>query len=195
MKRLTKTLLALTFLTTSLQASEDNNLKAALEEMNDYYRTGRGCEDVYFNSISTSMLAWGIGLFAGIALLTGLVYQSTGKTTTTDTNWFLAKKKASRRIFNMKRFYILLTLLSLSFSPFAHAQESDFTDEDTFFTDEDDELFNRGKFVGQESDEWLKARRFERNKNWAIAITTTALGVATGVLVGQQHKKAQNHAH
>lgn len=51
-------------------------LKAANEEMNALYRTGCGCEDGIFNAISSSMVGWGVGLFLGIALLTGLIHNS-----------------------------------------------------------------------------------------------------------------------
>ena len=72
--------------------------------------------------------------------------------------------------------------------PIARAEDP-IVDDDIFYTDEDDELFNRGKFVGIDSDDYLRARRKERNKNWAIALGTTALGIATVVFVGQNHNK------
>ncbi|NGX59214.1 MAG: hypothetical protein KR126chlam3_00361 [Chlamydiae bacterium] len=65
--------------------------------------------------------------------------------------------------------------------------------EEIYYTDEDDELFNRGKFVGEENQDWLKAIRRERNKNWAIALGTTAVGIATLFLVGQHHSKNKEH--
>lgn len=82
----------------------------------------------------------------------------------------------------MKKIIGYLTLSSLLFSPilaFAHDED------EVYYSDEDDELFNRGKFVGQENDAYLKQRRYDRNKNWAIAIGTTAVGVATLILVGK----------
>lgn len=66
---------ALLLTTTSLRADADC-LEAAVEEMNDLYRTGCGCEDGIFNAVSSSMVGWGVGLFVGIALLTGLVHNS-----------------------------------------------------------------------------------------------------------------------
>lgn len=62
-------------------------------------------------------------------------------------------------------------------------------EEEVFYTDEDDELFNQGKFVGEENPDYLKAIRFERNKNWAIAMGTAAISIATVILVGQHHSK------
>jgi|GEM_PF-3224220 len=63
--------------------------------------------------------------------------------------------------------------------------------DEVYYTDEDDELFNQGKFVGEENPDYLKAIRFERNKNWAIAMGTTAIAVAAVFLTGQHHDK--NH--
>jgi len=61
-------------------------LREAQEEMNDMHRTGEGCEDGVFNAISSSMIGWGIGLFAGIALLTGLIHNSHLESTTPSNN-------------------------------------------------------------------------------------------------------------
>lgn len=73
MKQLVRILLLLALSMAPLCADTQECLEAAIDEMNDYYRTGSGCEDGIFNAISTSMLGWGVGLFAGIALLTGLI--------------------------------------------------------------------------------------------------------------------------
>lgn len=59
--------------------------------------------------------------------------------------------------------------------------------EEVFYTDEDDELFNRGKFVGEENQDYIRARKRERNTNWAITLGTTAIGIATVILVGKNH--------
>ena len=79
--------IALSILLLSIHSIHANPcLEAAMEEMNDNYRTGRGCEDGIFTAVSSSMVAWGVGLIAGIALLTGLIHQSHAETTTTSTN-------------------------------------------------------------------------------------------------------------
>lgn len=88
----------------------------------------------------------------------------------------------------MKRFLSLFTVLTIFFSPFAHAEDP-IMDDDIFYTDEDDELFNRGRFVGVENDDYLRARIRQRNTNWAIALGSTIVGITTLVLVGQNHKK------
>lgn len=76
----------------------------------------------------------------------------------------------------------LLTLLSLFLSRAAFA-------EPDYFDDQDDECFNRGKIVGPESNEYQKAVRRQRIKNWGLAFTTTALGIVTFIFVAQDHKK------
>jgi hypothetical protein len=83
----------------------------------------------------------------------------------------------------MKKWFTYLALFSLFGGVNLSAQD------EVFYTDEDDELFNQGKFVGEENPDYLRAIRFERNKNWAIALGTTAIGVATVILVGQHHDK------
>ena len=85
----------------------------------------------------------------------------------------------------MKQFFATLTILSLFFSPLAVGQEQD--DEQVFYTDEDDDLFNKGKFVGQETDQYLVQIRRRKAQNWGIALGTTALGVAA-LLLSAKHK-------
>ncbi|NGX39307.1 MAG: hypothetical protein KR126chlam1_00633 [Chlamydiae bacterium] len=77
MKRILLILLPLTLLSAQ-PLRGDECLEAAVDEMNDLYSVGCGCEDGIYNAVSSSMFAWGVGLFAGIALLTGLVHQSKG---------------------------------------------------------------------------------------------------------------------
>lgn len=71
-----RVLLALLMMTASLRADHRECLEAAVDEMNELHRTGGGCEDGIFNAVSSSMLGWGVGLFVGIALLTGLVHNA-----------------------------------------------------------------------------------------------------------------------
>jgi hypothetical protein len=78
MKRFLRILIPVLMLTTQALRAADNGecLQAAVDEMNDLYRTGCGCEDGIFNAVSSSMMGWGVGLFVGIALLTGLIHNS-----------------------------------------------------------------------------------------------------------------------
>lgn len=47
------------------------------KDTDSIWRTGSGAEDGTFTAISTSMFGWGIGLAAGIAILTSVLHQST----------------------------------------------------------------------------------------------------------------------
>lgn len=78
MKRPACKLLCILLISTQCLTAADNGecLCAAVDEMNELYRTGCGCEDGIFNAISSSMIGWGIGLFAAIALLSGLLHNS-----------------------------------------------------------------------------------------------------------------------
>ncbi len=89
----------------------------------------------------------------------------------------------------MKKTTTLLTLLALFCNAIPCMAHEDLDDPVVYYTDEDDELFNRGRFVGVETDEMIRARNKVRNKNWSIALGSTAVGVATLVLVGINHNK------
>lgn len=88
----------------------------------------------------------------------------------------------------MKIFCRLLFSFSIAFCSVAYSEDG-IVDDNLFYTDEDDELFNRGTFVGADDNAYLIAARRERTKNWAIAIGSTALGVATLILVGNNHNQ------
>ncbi len=88
----------------------------------------------------------------------------------------------------MKRFTTICLLASFALTPFAHADEP-ILEDDVFYTEEDDDLFNHGKFVGMQTNDYMRARRIERNKNWAIAVGSTIAGVATLFLVSKHHQK------
>ncbi len=63
---------------TALRADNGEWLDAAVDEQNALYNTGpvNGCQDGIFNAVSASMIGWGIGLAAAIALITGLIHNS-----------------------------------------------------------------------------------------------------------------------
>ena len=61
--------------------------------------------------------------------------------------------------------------------------------DEIFYTDEDDELFNRGKFVGQENKDYFREQKRARSKNWAFAVGAAVLGTVTLYLVSQNHDK------
>jgi hypothetical protein len=74
MKRLLTALILLSSLPSLVNGNELDNYKKDTEAL---WRTGSGAEDGTFTAISTSMLGWGLGLSAGIAVLASVLHQST----------------------------------------------------------------------------------------------------------------------
>ncbi len=56
---------------------DDNEMKNIPEQTDELYRTGSGAQDGMFSSVSLSMLGWGLGLAAGIAIIASVLHQST----------------------------------------------------------------------------------------------------------------------
>ena len=67
------TTLSLFAITTAGFSDELENYKKNTDAI---WRTGSGAEDGTFTAISTSMLGWGVGLSAGIAILASVLHQS-----------------------------------------------------------------------------------------------------------------------
>ena len=82
MKLLLKLVLPILLLTS--QTLKADCMELGVYEMNELHTTGNGCQDGIFNAISASMLGWGVGLFIGIALLTGLVHNSHAHSTSSN---------------------------------------------------------------------------------------------------------------
>jgi hypothetical protein len=80
MKRLITALILLSALPSLVKADELEQYKKNTEAI---WRTGSGAEDGNFTAISTSMLGWGFGLSAGIAILASVLHQSTAGHSTT----------------------------------------------------------------------------------------------------------------
>ena len=55
-------------------------------QTDELYRVGAGAQDGAFTSLGASMLGWGLGLGVGIAILAGVLHQSTASAHTTSTN-------------------------------------------------------------------------------------------------------------
>lgn len=88
----------------------------------------------------------------------------------------------------MKKPILCITILGLIFSRGAFADDACCAPEPTkVYYDETDDCFNKGKFVGRESDDYLKSIRRAKQRNWALAVGTTAVGVLTLILVGKNH--------
>lgn len=75
MKKTLKLLVLFAFINCSILRADDC-LEANQEESNALYATGECCEDSMFTATSASMVGWGVGLAAAIALLAGLLHQS-----------------------------------------------------------------------------------------------------------------------
>jgi len=65
--------------TTSLLFGE-NDLDQYKEETDALWRSGTGAQDGAFSAISTSMIGWGLGLGAVIAIVASVLHQSTAST-------------------------------------------------------------------------------------------------------------------
>lgn len=75
MKRFVATLLILFQFTQPLLAEDD--LTKHMKVTDSLYRQGAGAEDGGYTGIALAMFGWGIGLAAGIAILCGVLHQST----------------------------------------------------------------------------------------------------------------------
>jgi len=75
-KKITTFLLiaALTF-SSSLQGRDD--LQDTAKTTDELWRTGSGAHDGSYTAVSTSMIAWGVGLAIGIAVLAAVLRPST----------------------------------------------------------------------------------------------------------------------
>lgn len=85
MKKNLCALLCFSLIFSSSYLIADDCLQAAMDEMNAIHKSGYCHDDPIFECVSSSMIAWGVGLFVGIALLTGFVHQSKPSKTTTST--------------------------------------------------------------------------------------------------------------
>lgn len=55
---------------------DTTNLEEVKEQTDDLYRTGSGSQAATYSTIGKSMLVWGIGLSAAIAILASAIHQS-----------------------------------------------------------------------------------------------------------------------
>lgn len=72
-----KKLLAISLLLSMASPAFTDQLDNYKKDTDAIWRTGTGAEDGTFTAISTSMLGWGVGLSAGIAILASVLHQST----------------------------------------------------------------------------------------------------------------------
>ena len=71
-----KTLIALSLLTITAAPAMADELDNYKKDTDAIWRTGTGSEDGTYTAIATSMLGWGVGLSAGIAILASVLHQS-----------------------------------------------------------------------------------------------------------------------
>jgi hypothetical protein len=72
-----KTLITSLALLTITASGFSNELENTKKNTDAIWRTGAGAEDGTYTAVSTSMLGWGVGLGAGIAILASVLHQST----------------------------------------------------------------------------------------------------------------------
>lgn len=75
MKRISLGFLSLVIISSSLHA--DNGFSELKKNSAEVYQPGTGAQEGATTSLGASMFAWGLGLTAGIAVLAGVLHQST----------------------------------------------------------------------------------------------------------------------
>ncbi len=71
-----KALLSMLCFSLPLMAADNNDMADVPEQTSEVWRTGSGAQDGTFSSTSMSMLGWGVGLAAGIAIVASVIHQS-----------------------------------------------------------------------------------------------------------------------
>ena len=79
--------LCLSFLCSSLcYCDNTETLESIRQQTQDIYNSGTGPENATFNTIGKSMVAWGIGLSAAIAILASAIKQSDSPTSSSSSS-------------------------------------------------------------------------------------------------------------
>lgn len=76
MKKLISGILILALVSFSSSVQGEENLQNYSENTENLWQTGKGASDGSYTAISTSMIAWGVGLAVGIAVLCAVLHQS-----------------------------------------------------------------------------------------------------------------------
>lgn len=71
-----KIIFSLLISSTSLVLAADNDLESYSEETEEIWQSGVGSQDGAFSAISVSMLGWGLGMAAVIAVVASVLHQS-----------------------------------------------------------------------------------------------------------------------
>jgi len=78
MKKKITTALLIVLLSVSSSVHARDDLQDVAKDTEELWRTGSGAHDGSYTAVSTSMIAWGIGLAIGIAVLCAVLRPSTG---------------------------------------------------------------------------------------------------------------------
>ncbi|NDD57872.1 MAG: hypothetical protein EBZ47_01280 [Chlamydiae bacterium] len=85
MKKIITCLLCLRLVLSTDYVSAEDELNMICEEYDQIYRPGNSNNDGGYTSLGLSMLGWGLGIAAGIGLLASLLHQSTGSSSSSNT--------------------------------------------------------------------------------------------------------------
>jgi len=80
MRKIVTAALVCSIVFSSSQLFADNDLDQYKEETEALWRTGTGSQDGAYSAIVVSMLGWGLGLGAAIAIIASVLHQSTAST-------------------------------------------------------------------------------------------------------------------
>ena len=86
MRKIITAALVCSIVCSSSQLLADNDLNQYKEETEDLWRNGTGSQDGAYSAIVVSMLGWGLGLGAAIAIVASVLHQSTASTAHTTSN-------------------------------------------------------------------------------------------------------------
>jgi hypothetical protein len=78
MKKKMTTFMLIAFLCFSSSVQGRDDLQDTAKNTDKLWRTGSGAHDGSYTAISTSLIAWGVGLAVGIAVLAAVLRPSTG---------------------------------------------------------------------------------------------------------------------
>lgn len=93
----------------------------------------------------------------------------------------------------MKKITTFLTVLSFLCSPILRADNPpgphEMTPSTTYADEEEEETLPPGKYVSRAQNDSMSEAKKRRIRNWSLAAIVVAIGVATLVLVSNNHKK------
>lgn len=76
MKKIIQAVLIVALLSLSSSVQGNDSLQDTAKDTDNLWRSGAGAHDGSYTAVSTSMIAWGVGLGVGIAVLAAVLHQS-----------------------------------------------------------------------------------------------------------------------